>query len=236
MPAATSKQTRSDAVQALLRADILSGRLAPGERLKFPDLCERYSASVGVTREALARLASQGLVRSQINLGFVVTPLSKGDLSDLTSARMEVEAMAFRRSILDGDVEWEARAVSAHHVLARTPLTDPDDPGRMSDDWARVHGEFHDSLLSGCGNRRLLAIARSLRQESELYQRWSVSLGNEPHRDLPAEHKGLLDAAVERDVELAVQRLRAHIAHTAELLIDYGALNEVRTNMAQEAP
>ena len=205
----------------LLRSDILAGRMQPGERLKFPDLCERYEASVGVTREALISLVGEGLVRSENHQGYVVTPLSEHDLGDLTAARLEIESLVFRQSVVDGDVEWEARAVSAHHVLSRTPLADADGTGRMSDEWARVHTEFHDALLSGCPNRRLLETARALRREADLYQRWSVSLGQEPERDIPAEHRGLLDAAVSRDADLAVERLREHISHTRKLLSDY---------------
>jgi DNA-binding GntR family transcriptional regulator len=212
--------TRADAVHARLRSDILAGRLQPGARLKFPDLGDRYEASVGVIREALARLVGQGLVCSEAHQGYTVVPISEGDLADLTTARLEIEAAAFRHAVIDGDVAWEARVVSAHHVLSRTPLADPDDAGRMSDEWARVHAAFHDALLSGCGNRRLRDIARGLRAEADLYQRWSVSLG-EPDRDIDAEHRGLLEAALSRDADLAVERLREHIGHTKQLLVDY---------------
>lgn len=68
------KQTLSDDVRARLRADILSGRLLPGYRLKFPLLSARYDVSVSVLREALVRLAEQGLVQSEPHQGFVVTP------------------------------------------------------------------------------------------------------------------------------------------------------------------
>jgi DNA-binding GntR family transcriptional regulator len=221
VPPEMRKTTRADAVHARLRSDILAGRLQPGERLKFPDLCERYQASVGVTREALAHLAGQGLVQSEAHQGYVVTPISDEDLADLTTARLEVESTTFRHALVDGDVEWEARVVAAHHVLARTQLADPEDAGRMSDEWARVHAAFHDALLSGCSNRRLLDIARGLRREADLYQRWSVALGNEPDRRIDAEHQGLLDAVLARDPDLAVERLREHIGHTRDLLIDY---------------
>ena len=46
----------------------------------FPDLCKRYGASVGVTREALASLAAEGLVLAQPHQGYVVRPLSPEDL------------------------------------------------------------------------------------------------------------------------------------------------------------
>ncbi len=215
--------TRADSVQARLRADILSGRLGPGQRLKSSELCTRYGASVGVVREALARLTSQGLVRSQNHQGYTVTAISKADLSDLTTARLEIESLVLQRSVAEGDLEWEAQAISAHHVLARTALTDADGSGRMSDEWVQKHRTFHDALLAGCSNRRLLQTARSLRQEAELYQRWSLPLGAS-ERDIPSEHQGLLDAAVTRDAPLAVERLKTHINRTAQQLTELLAI------------
>ncbi|WP_300009078.1 FCD domain-containing protein [Pseudonocardia sp.] len=212
-------RTRTDLVHDRLRSDILDGHLRPGQRLKFPDLCEQYDASVGVAREALARLAAQGLVRGQSRQGYQVAPLSQDDLSDLTSARVEVESLVLHRSVVEGDVEWEATAIGAHHVLERAHFTAPDDPRRVTDQWADAHAAFHNALLAGCTNRRLMQTAASLRAEAELYRRWSVSLGHEPDRDISAEHRGLLDAAVARDPDLAAERLRQHIAHTAQLLI-----------------
>lgn len=114
---------------------------------------------------------------------------------------------------------WEASAVATHHLLDRTPMTEPDDPRRVTDAWSEVHEDFHIALLSGCPNRRLLSIACSLRQEAELYRRWSVSLGHEPDRDIAGEHRAILQAALDRDADLAAERLRDHIAHTAQLLI-----------------
>lgn len=212
-------RTRTDLVHDRLRSDILGGHLRPGQRLKFPELCERYEASVGVAREALARLASQGLVRAQSRQGYQVAPLSQDDLADLTSARVEIESLVLRRSVVEGDVGWEAQVIGAHHVLERAPLTHEDDPRQVTDRWADAHAAFHGALLAGCTNRRLMQTAASLRAEAELYRRWSVALGHEPDRDLAAEHRGLMDAAVGRDPELAADRLREHIAHTAQLLI-----------------
>lgn len=212
-------RTRTDLVHDRLRSDIMNGRLRPGQRLKFPELCEQYEASVGVAREALARLVSQGLVRAQSRQGYQVAPLSQEDLADLTTARVEIESLVIRRSVVEGDVEWEAQVIGAHHVLERAPFTTEDDPRQLTDQWSAAHAAFHRALLAGCTNRRLMEAAASLRAEAELYRRWSVSFGHEPDRDLAAEHRGLMDAAVARNPDLAADRLREHIAHTAQLLI-----------------
>lgn len=211
--------TRAEQAHQQLRADILGGRLTPGQRLKFPELGQRCQVSVGVIREALARLAAEGLVSTQAHLGYVVTPLSHEHLAELTTARVEIESLVLHRSVEHGDMAWEAAAVAAHHVLERTPMTAPDDPRQITDAWSKAHEDFHIALLAGCPNRKLLTIACSLRQEAELYRRWSVSLGHEPDRDIAGEHRAILDAALDRDADLAAERLRDHLAHTAQLLI-----------------
>ncbi|HEV7862441.1 MAG TPA: GntR family transcriptional regulator [Acidimicrobiia bacterium] len=219
MAKTASGGTRADGVQDHLRAEILGGRRAPGERLKFPELCEHYEVSVGVVREALTRLVDQGLVRAQAHQGYVVTPLSHKELGELTVARMELESLVFRLAVVEGDMAWEAGAVAAHHVLERAPFAAEGDPSQLSEEWAGAHAAFHVALLAGCGNRRLQEMAWKLREEAELYRRWSVSLGQEPTRDIAGEHRRLLDAALARQPELAAERLADHISHTARLLI-----------------
>ena len=58
MAKTASGGTRADDVQEHLRADILGGRRTPGERLKFPELCEQHEVSASVIREALTRLVA----------------------------------------------------------------------------------------------------------------------------------------------------------------------------------
>lgn len=215
----TAGPTRVEGVYGRLRADILGGRLAPGQRLKFPELLERYGTSVGAAREALTRLTAAGLVRTQVHQGYTVIPLSHEDLAELTQARVEIEAMVLRLSVRHGDLRWEADAVAAHHLMERTPFLADDDADHPTDAWFAAHAAFHLALLAACPNQRLLAMARGLREEAELYLHWSVSFGREPDRDVVGEHRALLDAAIARDADLAGELLADHIAHTAGLLI-----------------
>lgn len=211
--------TRTDDLYQRIRADILGGRLHPGQRLKFSELHARYEGSVGAAREALTRLVSEGLVKVQSHQGYTVTPLSHEDLADLTQARIEIESLALRLSVASGDLDWESAVVAAHHRLARAPFFSTTDRDRPSDEWTAAHARFHLALIAGCPNRRLLRAAQSLREEAELYRQWSVAFGQEPDRDLAGEHQRLCDAAVARDADRAVDLLRDHIAHTAQLLI-----------------
>lgn len=218
-PPTERKRTRADEVYDRIRADIFAAELAPGARLKFPELCVRYDTSVGVAREALARLAADRLVRPQTRQGYTVAELSAESLTDLTMARVEIEGTAFRHAVLHGDVTWESEILAAHHILARI---DPDRghaPADVLDQWFAAHEVFHRALVSSCPSHRLVEIAQGLRDETELYRRWAGPLGNEEDRDVAGEHRTLLEAALDRDADRAEQLLRDHIAHTTQVLI-----------------
>jgi DNA-binding GntR family transcriptional regulator len=209
--------TRADELYERLRADIFLGRLEPGQRLKSSDLCATYGTSVGPVREALTKLTGERLVALQPHLGYTVTALSAAELIEITTVRVDIESLAFRGAVQDGDDAWESGVVATHHLLAlreRQVLAD----GR-GDAWYLAHEAFHAALLAGCGSRRLIAIARDLRAETELYRRWAAPLLVESERDPVAEHQALADAALSRDVDGAVDLLRDHIAFTTQMLL-----------------
>lgn len=226
MARASDKSSRATDVYDSLRSDILKGRLEPSERLAFASLVSRYNSSVGVIREALQRLTEQGLVESQPQHGFRVVSVSAEDLRDLTVARIEIESLALRHAIADGDTEWEALLIAAHHRLSQAPQYDGD-AGEFSEQWAKAHGAFHNALLAGCGNRRILAAAQMLRDAAELYWRWSAPLYDRD-RDIAKEHRELMEAALARDVTTASQLLGAHIARTTDKLLVGLTATEVR--------
>src|SRR6201991_3101307 len=213
-------ETRAERTYANLRGDILTGRLLPGQRLPFAELGSRYSTSVGVLREALSRLGEQGLVLSEPQLGFRVTPVTEEDLRDLTNTRIDIETLCLRHAINHGDLAWESSVVAAFHTLDRTPELASSQPPRVNEDWAAAHAAFHAAVLEGCPSPRLRDIAASLRDAAELYRRWSRHLGGENNRDIAGEHRALRDAVLARDSEQAEAALARHISYTTEALLE----------------
>ncbi|MEP7203011.1 MAG: GntR family transcriptional regulator [Ilumatobacteraceae bacterium] len=210
--------TRGEQVYVQLRADILSGRLLPGSKLRFAELTDRYNCSTSVVREGLSRLAEQGLVQSEPQHGFRVTPLSDDDLEDLTTARCELEGLVMRMSIENGDIAWESELVAAHHSLDRTSMESDGDPALMTEEWTQAHSRFHQALLAACPNQRLRTMALSLRDAAELYRRWSRPIGHDDHRDVRGEHRALVEAALRGDATEAVRLLEEHLRRTTRAL------------------
>jgi DNA-binding GntR family transcriptional regulator len=214
-------KTLAEAIYVAIRGQILAGQLTSGERLHLSQLAKDYGVSLGVVREAVTRLASERLLESIPQVGFRVRVLSIEDLVDLTRVRIEIETLALRDSIARGDLEWEAQLVAAHHALAATPSASSD--GSHNLEWLARHEAFHAALCAACGSRWLLDLRRQLFAASELYRFWFVHVQSDvPPKRLRAaiikEHKGLLDAALARDVEGATERLARHFQKTCEVI------------------
>ena len=91
-----------------LREDIISCVLKPGEKLRFETLRSLYGVSYSTLREALSRLSAEGLVVSEGQRGFFVAPITEEDLLDITDARVVLERECIRRSLENGNADWEA--------------------------------------------------------------------------------------------------------------------------------
>lgn len=209
--------TRNRTVLAQLREDIVTGRLKPAERLRTETLRRRYGVGGSPVREALMRLEAEGLVVLEENKGFRVAEISPQQLDDLTARRIEIETIALRMSIELGGVDWEAGVISAMHFLSSASREASDGPIELSPNWVRCHRAFHRSLLSGCRSPILLDIRDRLFGLGERYVSLSISTGG-VERDHEAEHKALMTAAIERDLDEALRLNSEHIRQTTEKL------------------
>jgi DNA-binding GntR family transcriptional regulator len=226
-----------------LRADLLSCRLRPGERLKINELCRQLAVSSGAVREALSRLASEGLVLAEPQLGFTVAAISAVDLQDLTMVRTEIEGLCLRQSVANGDLAWESRIVAAYHRLSRTPHYAPGDAKRLNEAFASAHSEFHHELVSACTSPWLHRLRNILFAQAARYVALSVPLARK-ERDRNKEHRDIMDAVIARDSELAVQLMSNHLKLTTRIVLEAlgglrndGALvfNRVKTQRAGRA-
>src|SRR4051812_34948846 len=150
-----------------IRADIVSCRLMPDERLTLEALRERYRVGWSPIREALMRLEADGLVAFEQNKGFRVAAVSREMLADLMRSRIEIEATTLRWSIQNGSVAWEADLLAAFHRLSRLSKVNRLPSGKISPEWALEHRTFHRALAAACGSPTMLAIQQSLFERAE---------------------------------------------------------------------
>lgn len=200
-----------------IRHDIIAGLHPPGGKLKIQDLADDLRVAPGAVREALSRLVPEQLVISREQRGFIVAPLSLDDLRDLTDLRCEIEVIALRRAVANGDVDWEVRILAAAHRLRGLPVPHPERGDKITE-WLARHAEYHAALVSACGSGRLLALHAQLYDQSERYRVLSTALG-EGQRDVADEHQRIAEVALARDGEQLVALMVEHITRTTELII-----------------
>lgn len=209
MPSATSiPPTRAQWVDAQLRRAILTGELAPGERLRAEHLAERWGVSPTPLRETFMRLAGEGLVVIEPQRGARVAPIEAEDAAELYELRLLLDPVALDRSMAaagdDGayldDVERAHRRLEARH----RSLTDVHD----------AHRDFHLSLVSRCPNQRLLAEVEQLLDHSQRFH--LVGAGTARASDPSLEHRELVAAVRAGDRRRAVRVLRAHLGATLD--------------------
>lgn len=200
-----------------LRAAIVSCEIAPDAKIRITEYCEAHGFSTGSVREALSRLAADGLVVAEPQKGFRAAPISVKDLKELTTSRAHIEALCVKMAIEDAGVEWESQVLATHHALSRIPMVLDENPGKINPDWAVKHADFHAALAEGCANSWMLRMRRILYEQSERYRQLSVPLDNNG-RDVAKEHKAICEAAINRDAEKVDRMIREHIERTTEII------------------
>jgi DNA-binding GntR family transcriptional regulator len=213
-------RTRAADVLGRLHVDIVTCRLKPGEPLRFEPLKEAYGASFTTLREALTALAAEGLVISEGQRGFHVAPVSHSDLLDLTEARVLIERKLTELAIARGGDEWEVAAAAALH---RMTLAEHRLGARyaLEPEWKLLHLQFHEALVAASASPILLGIRASLFARAERYRSLS-SLYRRTKRDKAGEHKAILDAALARKTDKALDLIDGHIRSTTEAVLECG--------------
>ena len=209
----SASETVGEPAYRRLRADIIFGRLAPGEKLRLDRVSQAYGTSISTMRELLNRLGSEGLIVAEGQRGFEVAPVSPDDFREVAAMRQLLECHAIEQSFAAGDLDWEGRVVAAHHKLAVTEKRmiagDRTDP----ETWKRCDWEFHHALISACGSKVLLQTHAAIYDKYLRYQMVAVIFRGEV---AAREHQRLLECALARDAKTARDVLVVHIQSCVE--------------------
>lgn len=198
----------SEHLAASLRRLIASGELPDGARLVERDLAERFAVSRIPLREAIQKLAAEGLVEQYKNRGAVVRTLTAADIDEIYGLRMLLEGDAIHRAVQRMDAETLARAELVHRLLGEAGAREKQ---------GELNREFHALLYAPCGNQRQLKAIRELRAEVERYERLQSTLLT----DTPSfqhEHADILQACVAGDADRARAMTVAHLT-SAQCLV-----------------
>jgi len=202
----TRAPTRTEKVQQALRHAILEQRLTPGTRLPEDAIGEAFGASRTIAREALGRLATEGLVELIPNRGAFVANPSLEEGRGIFVIRAALERGMVRQ--LSGRIDAVSVKRLREMVEAETRLAEKSDVEAI-----RLAGEFHLYLASLTGNPLLQ------RYLVEIISRCSLvmTMYGRPHSaDCGArEHREIVDALVAGDFTRAGDLMERHVEDVA---------------------
>jgi DNA-binding GntR family transcriptional regulator len=187
-----------------LRTEILDGRLEPGAELIEVALAEQLGVSRGPLREAIGRLAAEGLVTVSPRRGAVVRSLSKEEFLELYQVREALERMAVQLAVPRlTDEQFEELASLNAEMEAHAA-------GNEVESFFEANLAFHARLLEASGNRKLEELYRQLLDQLGRYRLRSLTLRGNLKRSV-SEHKAILRAARRGDAERTAQLMAEHI-------------------------
>ena len=199
--------TYADRSVAVLRAMILDGRLAPGERLNEVHLSQALGISRGPLREGLRRLSSAGLIDIVPHRGAFVASFTPLQLQELYQLRIALECHAAR--LIAEQADRSAVRVLAAELDSAAQQIDEEHASYPPEQ------DFHGTLLRLADNGELLKAATSVTARIGLARSKSAS---QPERARAAldEHRAVLAALADGDADEAARLLRDHLTASLE--------------------
>lgn len=211
-----------------LMGKIISGDLAPGQRLVEEDLARQYNVSRTPIRDVLLAFQKDGLVERVRNRGAKVVSFTPADVEELFDIRRALEVDCVRKTVRSIKIS-ELLELECHLVC----LEDGSGP-----DWMKQHAEvdlkLHHLIVENSGNRRLIAYMKHLSTLIESLQLASFAHAHHA-RETGQQHLAIIRALLKPDVELAQRLLAEHIEYGKRNALELFILNKRENTTATRA-
>ena len=198
------RNTISAQIHGVLRRDIVVGQLAPRAMLSEQEIAARFGISRTPVREAMIKLAEEGLVEIFPQYGSFVAPIKLPDVFDSQFAREALESAAVEKAIERLDAHWdqELRAV----IARQKSLVRPQD----RDGFFRADEDMHMLILRIAGHADAWRFVESAKAQMDRVRHIAITLPRKQNSIL-AEHEAVIDRMLTRDVRGAVEAMRTHL-------------------------
>ena len=223
-------ETRAEWATARLRTAVLFAEIAPGEEIRETVLARKWGVSATPLREALRRLAAEGLVIQQPQRPARAAGLSPMQCIELYELRLVVEPLALRLSLQNRPAQRIVEVEQLLQEIGEAEARVPFDPIT----YERVHRRFHRSLVCDCGSLTVQATLESLWDRSMRFRYAAQSAATVPG-SLFDEHERLFRAWKTGQPKTATLGLEQHLLSVLKEVLSPEQIEQVR-RMRNELP
>lgn len=200
-----------------VRQMLFSGALSPGQKLVVAQLAEQLSISPTPVKEALNRLAAEGLVEAIPRRGFQVKRQSLKEVQDIFECRIMMETYAAIRAIDNFPKRPDLQA-EMKQALENLNSTDPHDYVSITE----LEQTFHGCLVRLSENDRLLSLFNILYGVG--FSSFVYAASYRPQK-AQAEHLTIYHALENHNLELLTATLKEHLTRTIEFYANFSGQN-----------
>jgi DNA-binding GntR family transcriptional regulator len=220
----------------LLRADIISCVLRPGQQVVQSKLAEKYQIGTTPIRDALHRLALENLVQPVPRSGYVITPITLTDIQEQFELRFLLESFAARMAATRGSED------DLQEIVRRADITYVFKDKESYLERIALNADFHRAIAIAAGNQRIVDQLSGLLDELArfFYLKYDLKDLSEAMRQ---EHYLLVEAICSRDPDRAgrvagdlVARAQQRAFEAVNRPLEWGPLGTIEIAMPQGMP
>lgn len=203
-------------VYEVIFAQLMSLKIAPGERITVDNLVKEFNVSHTPIREALGRLEGEGLVIKQHLIGYRAAPqITRERFEELYELRLLLEPHAAGKTAAGMDATKLALLREAGGVMSAEGNGDVDERLRYSS-FARQDGIFHDRIMAFAGNE---LIQETLAFQHTHFHLFRLMFHRRVTEEALDEHQALMSAFAAGDAKAASAAMRIHIERSRDRLL-----------------
>jgi DNA-binding GntR family transcriptional regulator len=195
-------------VTRLLRMQLFTGRLRPGDTFSVPELAEEFGVSATPVREAVLELVQRQLVEVIPAKGYRVAEVSQAEIRETVQVRSLLELPGTRLAADRATAEDIERLRAMAEQTVRLALE------ARNDEFVLLDHDFHVAVLQLAGNVTLVTMIEELRNRARLHIAGALSESGSWGADVAREHVQLVDAMEARDHELIDQIVTQHMSYS----------------------
>jgi len=211
-----NKSSLSEQVENALKEEIISGRLAPGQRIDLNAFSLNWSISITPLRDAVKQLESVGLVEISPRRGVFVSRLDQQAIKEIFELRIALECMAIQLATHAVPIE-EARNAKKLYSQAKSALRKE----HRDELLPKIDMLIHNLGIKYCGNQLLVKMMEGLRDLIRWSQQTIIRNLNESYETTLPEHIRIAEAVCARDAAGAAEAMRVHLQNTYNRIVPF---------------
>lgn len=210
----SAEESKTEWVYNELRHSIIVGRIPGGAQLFAAPLAAKMEVSRTPIREALQKLAAEGLVQPIRRAGYIVESLSEADIHDLFATRIAIEQISAKRALdhitpreielLDLNLEETERIISAG----------------QTDKMIHLDRDFHLIICQAAKSKKMYQINQLLSDQTLKFRIAVIRIPDAARRAADG-HRSILEAIRAKDPALVDETIKAHLETAKRDILDY---------------